>query len=86
MQINFKGKRVVVTGGSKGIGRSIALGFADAGAVPRIPGIRMRAPRARLCRCSRRGDLPKIARQCVGAIARHHRRVRSGAGAVEAMS
>lgn len=32
MQIAFKGKRVVVAGGSKGIGRSIALGFAEAGA------------------------------------------------------
>ena len=32
MQINLKGKRAVITGGSKGIGRSIALGFADAGA------------------------------------------------------
>ena len=36
MQINLKGKRVVVTGGSKGIGRSIALGFADAGAAVSI--------------------------------------------------
>jgi 3-oxoacyl-[acyl-carrier protein] reductase len=32
MQIDFKGKRVVVAGGSRGIGRSIALGFAAAGA------------------------------------------------------
>lgn len=32
MQIQFAGKRVVVAGGSKGIGRSIALGFATAGA------------------------------------------------------
>jgi 3-oxoacyl-[acyl-carrier protein] reductase len=32
MQISFKDKRVVVAGGSKGIGRSIALGFAGAGA------------------------------------------------------
>ena len=32
MLISFKGKRVVVAGGSKGIGRSIALAFADAGA------------------------------------------------------
>src|SRR5262245_645491 len=36
MQIDFKGKRVVVMGGSKGIGRSIALGFADAGAAVSI--------------------------------------------------
>jgi 3-oxoacyl-[acyl-carrier protein] reductase len=36
MQIGFKGKRVVVAGGSKGIGRSIALGFADAGAAVSI--------------------------------------------------
>jgi len=32
MKINFTGKNVVVAGGSRGIGRSIALGFAAAGA------------------------------------------------------
>src|SRR5262245_54363802 len=32
MHMNLKGKRVVVAGGSRGIGRSIALGFASAGA------------------------------------------------------
>ncbi|RTL72594.1 MAG: SDR family oxidoreductase [Hyphomicrobiales bacterium] len=32
MQVSMQGKRVVVAGGSKGIGRSIALGFAAAGA------------------------------------------------------
>jgi 3-oxoacyl-[acyl-carrier protein] reductase len=32
MAFDFKGKRVVVAGGSRGIGRSIALGFAQAGA------------------------------------------------------
>ena len=32
MQIGFSGKRVIVAGGSRGIGRSIALGFASAGA------------------------------------------------------
>ncbi|MBI1774379.1 MAG: SDR family oxidoreductase [Proteobacteria bacterium] len=32
MPFEFKGRRVVVAGGSKGIGRSIALGFAEAGA------------------------------------------------------
>ena len=32
MQISFKGKNLVVAGGSRGIGRSIALGFAAAGA------------------------------------------------------
>src|SRR6266478_2725797 len=32
MNFDFTGKRVVVCGGSRGIGRSIALGFAAAGA------------------------------------------------------
>src|SRR6185295_20392467 len=32
MQISFKGKKVVVAGGSRGIGRSIALAFAAEGA------------------------------------------------------
>ncbi|MBI5255441.1 MAG: SDR family oxidoreductase [Burkholderiales bacterium] len=32
MSFNFTGRRVVVAGGSRGIGRSIALGFAAAGA------------------------------------------------------
>ncbi len=36
MEINVKGQRVVVAGGSKGIGRSIALAFAQAGAAVSI--------------------------------------------------
>lgn len=32
MQLSFQGKRVVVAGGSKGIGRAIAMGFAGLGA------------------------------------------------------
>ena len=32
MNIDFKGKNVVVAGGSRGIGRSIALAFAASGA------------------------------------------------------
>src|SRR5579864_6245720 len=36
MSFNFMGKRVVVCGASRGIGRSIALGFAEAGAAVSI--------------------------------------------------
>ena len=36
MQIELKGKRAIVMGGSKGIGRSIALGLAGAGAAVSI--------------------------------------------------
>src|SRR5438876_2438541 len=36
MPFNFQGKRAVVCGGSRGIGRSIALGFAHAGAAVSI--------------------------------------------------
>lgn len=36
MQIDVKGKRVVVAGASKGIGRAIALAFAEAGAAVSI--------------------------------------------------
>ena len=32
MKIGFEGKKVLVAGGSRGIGRAIALGFAAAGA------------------------------------------------------
>lgn len=32
MTFNFHGRRVIVAGGSKGIGRAIALGFVRAGA------------------------------------------------------
>ncbi|MGH7125681.1 MAG: SDR family NAD(P)-dependent oxidoreductase, partial [Stellaceae bacterium] len=36
MPFDFRGKRAVVCGGSRGIGRSIALGFAGAGAAVSI--------------------------------------------------
>lgn len=36
MSFDFTGKRVIVCGGSKGIGRSVALGFAAAGAAVSI--------------------------------------------------
>ena len=36
MSFDFTGKRVIVCGGSKGIGRSVALGFAQAGAAVSI--------------------------------------------------
>ncbi|HEY7576930.1 MAG TPA: SDR family NAD(P)-dependent oxidoreductase, partial [Acetobacteraceae bacterium] len=36
MAFDFTGKRAIVCGGSRGIGRSIALGFAQAGAAVSI--------------------------------------------------
>jgi NAD(P)-dependent dehydrogenase (short-subunit alcohol dehydrogenase family) len=52
MAFNFDGRRAVVAGGSRGIGRSIALGFARAGAgvSPRSPHMgaqRIRRPAAK---------------------------------------
>lgn len=40
VQFDFQGKRVLVTGGSQGIGLGIATGFADAGAEVLITGTR----------------------------------------------
>lgn len=42
VQFDFQGKRVLVTGGSQGIGLGIANGFADAGADVLITGTRER--------------------------------------------
>lgn len=54
MSFDFTGKRVVVAGGSKGIGRSIALGFARAG--------------ARVSICARGADALAIARAELSAF------------------
>ena len=60
MQISFKGKRAVVAGGSRGIGRSIALAFADAGAAVSI--------------CARgRAALDKTSAEIMGRGVRHMR-------------
>ena len=61
--MDFTGKRVLVAGGSKGIGRGIALGFAQAGAAVSIcarGAAALDATRAELAACgvARRTDAP----------------------------
>jgi 3-oxoacyl-[acyl-carrier protein] reductase len=54
MQLDFRAKRVVVAGGSRGIGRSIAMGFAAAGADVSI--------------CARRADSLALARDELASL------------------
>jgi 3-oxoacyl-[acyl-carrier protein] reductase len=57
MAFDFDGKRVIVCGGSRGIGRSIALGFAEAGAAVSIcarGAETLEATRAEIARFGRR--------------------------------
>ncbi|MBV9522628.1 MAG: SDR family NAD(P)-dependent oxidoreductase, partial [Alphaproteobacteria bacterium] len=74
MPFDFTGKRVVVAGGSRGIGRSIALGFAAAGAAVSIcarGAAALDATRAELARAASKAHAAPCDLADAAAVARY---------------
>ncbi len=86
MPFDFTGKRVVVAGGSRGIGRSIALGFAAAGAGVSIcarGAAALKATRAELGRASRTAHAEPCDLADAAAVARYIAKAAAALGGID---
>jgi 3-oxoacyl-[acyl-carrier protein] reductase len=86
MPFDFTGKRVVVAGGSRGIGRSIALGFAAAGAGVSIcarGAAALEATRAELARAAKTAHAAACDLADAAAVARYIAEAAAALGGID---